>query len=84
MKELTIEEIQTQAIRDYPIGTIYLSPNSGQSYTMKKDPGNYRILDKANIDAGHSIGFLYQNGKWAKIVSKPKVQDEVINDYSIF
>ncbi len=59
-------ELLAKAKRDYPVGSTIISPISGNKYRVGSNPhwsGNY-------IDNSQN-GYLYQNGKWAKIISYP-------------
>lgn len=70
---MTDEELLKKAIRDYPVGTKYLSAYSGSESI---NTTNSFIIgdDSISID-----GFdVYFNGKWAKIINSPKQNENLI------
>lgn len=78
-KTMSSEELLEEAKRRYPIGTMGYS-----ALQTDANPGKVRVdkigpVDKClgrtiiwNIQDGDHIGFLYDGGKWAEIISKPK------------
>ena len=73
-KELSMEEIQEECKKRFPIGCTFIPVGSSNSKILKKDSYTYSIVGK-QIWAHSGAGYLYENGKWAKLVSLPKQND---------
>ena len=73
-KELSMKEIQEECKRRFPIGCTFIPVGSSNSKILKKDSYTYSIVGK-QIWAHSGAGYLYENGKWAKLVSLPKQND---------
>lgn len=69
--EYTKEELLAKAKRDYPIGTKFNSAYSGDSYLI--DVFRPRWYNDHTIIIG-SKGAVYNNGKWATIISTPETK----------
>ena len=69
-KELSMKEIQEECEKRFPIGCTYINP-SGNEYVLKEDSYTYRNVDK-QIWAHSGAGYLYEDGKWATLVSLPE------------
>ena len=65
-----MKEIQEECKKRYPIGCTYISTDKKPN-TLKDDPYTYSIVGK-NIWAHSGGGHLYENGKWATLVSLPE------------
>ena len=78
-KELSMEEIQEECKKRFPIGCTYIS-TSKQTKILKDDSYNYCIVGK-NIWAHSGGGCLYENGKWAELVSLPEENITEIPEY---
>ena len=70
---MTHEEILAKAKRDYysgikfkPVGTI---GNELPVINFEIRNNTFRQFGDGSIDAGKDCGFLYNEGKWAKIIS---------------
>lgn len=61
-----MKEILEEALRRYPIGTVYISSNGGTEKTVEKQ--SFSIYGD-NIWGEKGKEHLYTNGKWAEIVS---------------
>ena len=61
-----MQEILAEAIRRYPIGTVFKSAQSGSEYTVEKN--SHRIYGNYHIDVD-GCGYPYYDGKWAEIIS---------------
>ena len=68
-KELSMKEIQEECKRRFPIGCTYISIG-GITYVLINGSDTYRIIGK-QIWAHSGGGYLYENGKWAELVSLP-------------
>ncbi len=69
-KELSMEEIQEECKKRFPIGCTYISTN-GETHVLKKDSCTYTIVAQ-NVWAHSGAECLYKNGKWAELVSLPE------------
>lgn len=78
-KELSMEEIQEQCKKRFPIGCTYINTD-GENIVLEDDPYTYTIANQ-NIWAHSGAGCLYQNGKWAELVSLPEENITEIPDY---
>ena len=78
-KELFMKEIQEECKKKYPIGCTYISTDK-RTNILKDDLYTYCIIRKTIW--GHSGGgYLYENGKWAELVSLPEENITEIPDY---
>ena len=78
-KELFMKEIQEECKKKYPIGCTYISTDK-RTNILKDDSYTYCIIRKTIW--GHSGGgYLYENGKWAELVSLPEENITEIPDY---
>ena len=61
------------ASQKYPIGTRFISPDSGEVHTVKTNTAYLGIGGEiiTPCDDHYSFHLLYSNNKWAEIVSKP-------------
>ncbi len=67
-KELSMEEIQEECKRRFPIGCTFIAVGSCMHIILKEDSVTYQI--KSNMIWAHDCaGCLYENGKWAELVS---------------
>ena len=74
-KEMTIEEIQEECKKRFPIGCTFRN-TVGQEHVLVQDKTVYNIPFKRNIVvASESQGCLYCEGKWAELVSLPEKQE---------
>ena len=73
-KELSMEEIQEECKRRFPIGCTFMPVGSYIHRILKEDSRTYKIVDK-QIRAHSGAGYLYEDGKWAELVSLPKQND---------
>ena len=73
-KKLSMEEIQEECKRRFHIGCTFIAVGSCMHRILKEDSYTYRIVGK-NIWAHLGAGYLYENGKWAELVSLPKQND---------
>lgn len=79
VKQQSMEEIQAECKRRFPIGCKYESTASNPEI-LKNDDVVYKIIDedeKKQIYAHYSGGLLYENGKYAKLISLPKNKYEL-------
>lgn len=84
-KIMTIKEsLLEEAKRKYPIGTVFKSAlkHDSNPYVGKVVKGMY-LDNNSHIWNGDSIGFLYDNGKWAEIVSNLEVNEFKKGDYIV-
>ena len=71
---MTIEKIQEECKRRYPVGTRYICPSSNTMFKIEENyPNTYNIWGRNSIDGGFGRGYLYNNGKFAEIVSTPQI-----------
>ena len=66
-KELSMEEIQEECKKRFPIGCTYISTTDTE-YVLKEDSYTYRIFG-IGIWAHSGGGYLYEDGKWAELIS---------------
>jgi hypothetical protein len=67
---MTSEEKLAYAIKNYPIGTIFISPYSNKEFVIKgRIALNGNGVSVQNLD-GTSPWLLFEN-KWAEILSSP-------------
>jgi hypothetical protein len=78
-KELSMEEIQEECKKRFPIGCTYISIN-GMTYVLKDGSDTYRIFGNS-IWAHIRGGFLFQNGKWAELISLPEESITEVPEY---
>jgi hypothetical protein len=70
---MVTEEMLIECRRRYPIGTTFICPETNRRYIIEKqDTNTYELFTNYGINGGHGKGYLYNHGKWAKIVSLPK------------
>lgn len=79
MKEKSLEELLDLAIKKYPIGTEFISVRNKQTYTVKTN--SHRVLANG-IDIDY-VPWLFLNGDWAEIISKPKTMFKK-GDYIVY
>jgi hypothetical protein len=65
-----MEAIQEECKKRYPIGSEIQSVDNDYTHCLKKDGGLYSIHGKT-IYSTSGNGLLYDDGKWAKLVSLP-------------
>lgn len=73
-KVLSMEEIQEECKRRFPIGCTFIAVGSCMPRILEEDSCTYKIVNK-QIWAHSGAGYLYENGKWAELVSLPKQND---------
>ena len=73
-KELSMEEIQEECKKRFPIGCTFIAVGSCMHRILKEDSCTYSIVGK-QIWAHDCAGWLYGDGKWAELVSLPKQND---------
>ena len=73
-KELSMEEIQEECKRRFPIGCTFIAVGSCMHRILKEDSCTYKIVAK-QIWAHSEAGLLYSEGKYAELVSLPKEND---------
>lgn len=78
-KELSMKEIQEECKKRFPIGCTYINTD-GEKYVLEDDPYTYVIANQ-NIWAHSGAGCLYQNGKWAELVSLPEENITEVPEY---
>jgi len=74
-KEMTIEEIQEECKRRFPIGCTFIN-TEGIEHVLKNDETVYQIALKTMIFASSKLGCLYNNGKYAELVSESETNTE--------
>jgi hypothetical protein len=74
-KEMTIEEIQEECKRRFPFGCTFIS-TEGIKQVLKNDERVYEIALKTMIFASYGLGCLYNDGKYAELVSENEVNTE--------
>ena len=79
-KELSMEEIQEECKERFPIGCTFIPVGSSNSKILKKDSYTYSIVGK-QIWAHFGGGCLYEDRKWAELVSLPKENITEIPEY---
>lgn len=68
LPEMNMKEIQEECKRNYPIGCEFIPTNSTGVNTLVEDSKVYSIHGN-EIYASDCKGLLYQNGKWAELIS---------------
>lgn len=61
-----MKEILEEALRRYPIGTVYIAANGYKKHTVKEQ--SFSIYEE-NIWGEKGKECLYRKGKWAEIIS---------------
>lgn len=74
-KEIDMQAIQEEAKRRFPIGCKFIPADSDKTHTLIEDECTYEIHGKY-IWAHNGYRHLYENGKWATLVSLPEIQKE--------
>ena len=74
-----MEEIQKECKNKYPIGCTYISTNENEN-KLKDDSCTYIIVGK-QIWAHFGGGYLYEDGKWAELVSLPEENITEVPEY---
>jgi hypothetical protein len=70
-KEISMDSIQEEAKKRFPIGCKFIPLYITDTYTLKEDTTTYTIYKKS-IFAHYMSGELYNNGEWATLVSLPE------------
>lgn len=70
-KEIDMKAIQEEAKRRFPIGCKFYNTEKARPFTLLKDEHVYEICG-TNIWAHNGCGCLYENGKWAELISLPE------------
>ena len=72
--EYTKKELLAKAKRDYPIGTCFISPvMANNRYDMEQVANLLPYFYSGNnIAVCSNWGVVYNNGKWATIISTPE------------
>lgn len=69
-KGMTNEQLLEKAKKDYPVGTVFKSAYSGDTFTVKSN--SHAFCGKSIVvDSGPYL-YNHSNGKWAEIISKPE------------
>lgn len=68
--DVDMKAIQEEAKRRFPIGCKFIPADSDKTHTLIEDEYTYEIHGKY-IWAHNGYGHLYENGKWATLVSFP-------------
>ena len=76
---LSMEEIQEECKKRFPIGCTYISTN-GETHVLKKDSRTYTIVEQ-KVWAHSGAECLYKNGKWATLVSLPEKNNVEVPEY---
>lgn len=79
---MTIEEIQEECKKRFPIGCVFKNPFDNVIYTLKDGINTYNIMDHQAIDGGFGCGYLYYNKKFAELISLPKGYKVKIQSYN--
>ena len=66
-----MEEIQEECKKRFPIGCTFIAVGGCIHRILKEDSYTYSIVGK-NIWAHSGGGYLYEDGKWAELVSLPE------------
>lgn len=74
-KEIDMKAIQKEAKKRFPIGCEFINTSGNGPFTLKEDEATYDIYGM-NIWAHYSVGSLYEDGKWATLVSLPETKEE--------
>jgi hypothetical protein len=77
---ITMEEIQKECIKRFPIGCKFTSPGCTIVKTLKEDHVTYEISGE-HIYAHSSAGCLYDKGEYATLVSLPEEKTTSIPEY---
>ena len=72
VKPLSIQEIQEECKRKFPIGCEFRSPTTKLVYTLHDTISTYDITDSSSIDGGLNQSYLYYNGDYAELISLPE------------
>lgn len=73
-KKMSIQEIQEECKRRFPIGCTFKNPCNNQNYTIEEnDIDTYKIIENQYIDGGESKGYLYYKDKYAELIETPEV-----------
>ena len=78
-KELSMEEIQEECKKRFPIGCTYISTSEAE-HVLKDDSCTYIIVGK-QIWAHSEGGLLYADGKYATLVSLPEENITEVPEY---
>ena len=79
------ERLLSYAKENYPVGTVIEHPDNRlpKSYVTTESPYFYESRKfKIAIVGGDGTGLIYADGKWAKIISKPKKTDEKVQEFA--
>ena len=74
-----MKEIQEECKKRFPIGCTFIN-TEGIKYILEDGTDTYKILGN-NIWAHSGAGCLYENGKWAELVSLPEENTTEIPKY---
>ena len=74
-KEIDMKDIQEEAKKRFPIGCEFIPVSSDNTYTLIEDSCTYEIHGKY-IWGHDGHGSLYEDGKWATLVSLPETKKE--------
>lgn len=69
---MTIEEIQEECKKRFPIGCEYKSANGHNIFILQNNSDTYRIVDFDKIYAHSGGELLYFDGEFAKLIKKNK------------
>ena len=72
VKPLSIQEIQEECKRKFPIGCTFRSPTTNNVYTLNDTITTYEISGSSCIDGGLNQSYLYYNGDYAELISLPE------------
>lgn len=78
-KEIDMKEIQEEAKKRFPIGCKFIPADSHKTHTLIQDSRTYEIRGKY-IWAHSGHGHLYEDGKWATLVSLPETTKEMFHE----
>ena len=76
-KQLDIKQIQEECKKRFPIGCKFKN-TEGEEFTLIQDHSVYKIVGNNVIWASSGYGYLYDKGKYAKLIEAPKM---VIPEY---
>lgn len=79
-KEIDRKAIQEEAKKRFPIGCKFMNTYGEGPFTLKEENDTYRIIVGTNtiiIWAHNNTNYLYENGKWAELVSLPKEKQSI-------
>lgn len=79
-KEDTSDSLLNEAKRRYPVGTKFISPESGRKYTVENN--THREYPNGNVEVD-KVPWLYWNGKWAEIIESPEIKGGDKGDNSV-